>query len=308
MPFGLVFGAVVFAVLGLWAGVRAAIFGPTLAARVGGIILIVLGVSLSLGLIKRQSLARWIGVVAAGLLTLVGPGGSGQTRLEVAKESLEALIREVDDLGNVNVQIIPFSAGASNSGWFVDDIYGALDFLNALSAGGGTYYDDALNAQINSGPPPAADQSLIYFVSDGESSNNHGVDNTVTYTTNGGTTLNGQAAWEAYVDENADIAFGIGIGSASLAELQQVAHPLVNGSDDYAITVSDPNELTVTLLETVTNNIITGSLDVLGANGAAGFVIGADGGYISEITIAGTTYTYSPGDPVNSIRFAASRW
>ncbi|MCP4388029.1 MAG: VWA domain-containing protein, partial [Gammaproteobacteria bacterium] len=183
--------------------------------------------------------------------------GSGQTRLEVAKESLEALIREVDDLGNINVQIIPFSAGASNSGWFVDDVYGALDFINALNAGGGTYYDDALNAQINSGPPPAADQSLIYFVSDGESSNNHGVDNTVTYTTSGGTTLNGQAAWEAYVDENADISFGIGIGSASLAELQQVAHPLVSGNDDYAITVSDPNDLTVTLLETVTNNIIS---------------------------------------------------
>ena len=41
MPFGLIFGAVVFAVLGLWAGVRAAVFGPTLAARVGGVMLIV---------------------------------------------------------------------------------------------------------------------------------------------------------------------------------------------------------------------------------------------------------------------------
>ncbi|MCP4982821.1 MAG: Ig-like domain-containing protein, partial [Gammaproteobacteria bacterium] len=225
--------------------------------------------------------------------------GSGQTRLEVAKESLEALIREVDDLGNVNVQIVAFSASTSASGWFVDDIYAALDFINSLTAGGGTYYDDALNALINSTPPPAADQSLIYFVSDGESSNNHGVDNTVTYTTNGGTTLNGQAAWEAYVDENADISFGIGIGSASLAELQQVAHPLVNGSDDYAITVADANDLTATLLETVSNNVISGSLDVLGANGAAGFVIGADGGYISEIIIDGTSYSFDPlaGDP-----------
>jgi len=72
MPFGLVFGAVVFAVFGLWAGVRAAAFGPTLSARVGGVILIVLGVSLSLGLVKRQSLARWTGVVASALLALVG--------------------------------------------------------------------------------------------------------------------------------------------------------------------------------------------------------------------------------------------
>ena len=72
MPFGLVFGAVVFAVVGLWAGVRAAIFGQNLAARVGGVILIVLGISLSLGLVKRQSLARWTGVAASALLTLVG--------------------------------------------------------------------------------------------------------------------------------------------------------------------------------------------------------------------------------------------
>jgi thiol:disulfide interchange protein len=72
MPFGLVFGAVVFAVVGLWAGVRGAVFGPTLTARVGGVILIVLGISLSLGLVKRQSLARWTGVVASALLALVG--------------------------------------------------------------------------------------------------------------------------------------------------------------------------------------------------------------------------------------------
>ncbi|MCP4433122.1 MAG: type I secretion C-terminal target domain-containing protein, partial [Gammaproteobacteria bacterium] len=225
---------------------------------------------------------------------------SGQTRLEVAVESLEALINSVDDLGNVNVQLISFSSGVSTSGWYQDDIYGALEFLNDLQAGGGTYYDSALNAMIGSSTPPPADQSLIYFVSDGVSSNNHGVDDTVSYTNNAGTTLNGQVAWESYVEENADIAFGIGIGSARLTELQQVAHPQVNGNDDFAITVSDPADLTATLLETLTNNTVVGSLDVLGANGAAGFVIGADGGYISEITINGTVYSFNPSTSTNS--------
>jgi thiol-disulfide isomerase/thioredoxin len=70
MPFGLVFGAVVFAVLCLWRGLSAAIAGPDLPARIGGTILIVLGVSLSLGLLNRQSLARWTGVVAAALLAV----------------------------------------------------------------------------------------------------------------------------------------------------------------------------------------------------------------------------------------------
>jgi len=227
---------------------------------------------------------------------------SGQTRLEVAVEALEALIDGTDALGNVNVQFVSFSTGVATSGWYQDDVYGAIDFLNSLQAGGGTYYDSALNALIGTSAPPPADQSLIYFVSDGVSSNNHGVDNTVTYTNNAGTTLNGQAAWESYVEENADIAFGIGIGSASLAELEQVAHPLVNGNDDFAITVSDPADLTATLLETLSNNTVVGSLSVLGANGAAGFVIGADGGFISEITIDGTLYTYDPAtSPVSTL-------
>jgi thiol:disulfide interchange protein len=72
MPFGLVFGAVVFAVLCVWRGVATVISGPDLPAHVSGLILIVLGVSLSLGLLKRQSLARWTGVVAAALLALRG--------------------------------------------------------------------------------------------------------------------------------------------------------------------------------------------------------------------------------------------
>jgi thiol-disulfide isomerase/thioredoxin len=72
MPFGLVFGAVVFGVLGLWVGLGAAIYGDGIAARFGGLTLMVLGVSLGLGLLKRQSLARWTGVAAAALLILVG--------------------------------------------------------------------------------------------------------------------------------------------------------------------------------------------------------------------------------------------
>jgi len=94
--------------------------------------------------------------------------GNGQTRLEVAKASLQALIDEVDDLGNVNVHIVTFSSSTAESGWFLDDVQGALDYINALSAGGGTRYDTALNAQIQSAAPPPADQNLIYFISDGE--------------------------------------------------------------------------------------------------------------------------------------------
>jgi len=72
MPFGLLFGAIVFAVLCVWRGVATTIAGDDLPARASGVILVVLGVSLSLGLLKRQSLARWTGVAAAALLALRG--------------------------------------------------------------------------------------------------------------------------------------------------------------------------------------------------------------------------------------------
>jgi thiol-disulfide isomerase/thioredoxin len=71
MPFGLVFGAVVFSVLCLWFGVQA-LFGDNLPARAMGAILIVLGFSLSLGLLRRQSVARWTGVLASAFLGVVG--------------------------------------------------------------------------------------------------------------------------------------------------------------------------------------------------------------------------------------------
>jgi thiol-disulfide isomerase/thioredoxin len=71
MPFGLIFGAVVFSVLCLWFGVEA-LFGESLGGRATGAILIVLGFSLGLGLLRRQSLARWTGVLASGFLGVVG--------------------------------------------------------------------------------------------------------------------------------------------------------------------------------------------------------------------------------------------
>ena len=72
MPFGLVFGAVVFTVLSLWFGVRSmrvgvsAILrngfdGPAVPVLISGIVLVVLGLSLSVGLVRRSRLARWTG-------------------------------------------------------------------------------------------------------------------------------------------------------------------------------------------------------------------------------------------------------
>ncbi len=233
--------------------------------------------------------------------SMLATNGNGVSRLDLAKQSLESLIHEVDGHGNVNVHLIAFSDSTSVSGWFMDDVRGALDYVNGLQAGGATWYDAALNAQIASEPPPPADQNLIYFISDGTPSAGHGVDSDVAFTDAGGNTLTGQEAWEAYVAEHADVSFGIGIGTADLTDLEQIAHPQVNGVDQYAFTLADPADLASSLVNTVSGSTIEGSLDVLGAYTNAGFVIGADGGYISEIIVDGVSYGYDPaaGDPAS---------
>lgn len=71
MPFGVIFAAVVFTVLGLWMGLANFALRPGLG-RIGGLLLMVLGVSLGLGLLARQSLARWIGIGTGALFSIVG--------------------------------------------------------------------------------------------------------------------------------------------------------------------------------------------------------------------------------------------
>ena len=65
MPFGTFFAAVVFAVLGLWRGAQLAL-GADGPARMLGISMALLGVTLAAGLLARRAWARYIGI-AAGL-------------------------------------------------------------------------------------------------------------------------------------------------------------------------------------------------------------------------------------------------
>ena len=222
---------------------------------------------------------------------------NGLYYLEIAVNALKALIAEADDVGNVNVQIVDFAAGANSSGWYYDDVHSAFDYLDGLVAGGQTYYDDALIEVIGSGTIPPADQTLMYFVSDGAPTGDHTVDSSVVY---GG--QNGVAAWEAYVAANIDVAYGIGIGSGSvnLSHLQDVAYPNTDdngdGVDDYAFILSNPNDLATSLLETLADNIVVGELGLLGTASSTGFMIGADDGIIVNIAIDGTTYTLADAD------------
>ncbi|MBR9728197.1 hypothetical protein G3R48_09425, partial [Shewanella intestini] len=228
-----------------------------------------------------------------------GSAGNGSSYLETAVAALSALIHEVDNTGNVNIQIVSFSNSASSTGWLVDDIATAISTLEGLIAGGGTNYAAALNAVMNSGTLPNADQSLLYFISDGEPSSGEDIDSTL------------QTTWENYLnnivndvpngDPLYDIAFGIGIGNAELDDIYPIAYPNPNDVEEYAVQVDNADDLTSTILNYFEGNTITGNLGIINASSNNGVLIGADGGNVTSITIDGTTYVYDPDNLIQII-------
>jgi len=100
----------------------------------------------------------------------------------------------------------------------------------------------------NSTTPPVADNTLVYFISDGEPTSGHEVDVAL------------QADWENFLTTNSvDISFGIGItDNVNLDSLTPIAYPDTNVNGDiepYAIQVLDAFDLQQTLLDTVSHRI-----------------------------------------------------
>uniref|UniRef100_UPI0024944C31 Ig-like domain-containing protein n=1 Tax=Shewanella japonica TaxID=93973 RepID=UPI0024944C31 len=219
--------------------------------------------------------------------------GNGKTYLETAIESLTALINEVDSTGNVNVQIVAYSDSVSNSSWLIDDIDSAINYLNALQAGGGTYYDSALTEVMSNVVLPPADQSFVYFISDGRPTGEHNI----------GETLQGN--WESYLDTYYDISFGIGIGDAVLDEIYPISYPQTTEEteEEHAIKVNDADDLTNTILDYFESNAVSGSLGILGTS-STGVLVGADGGYVDQIVVDNTTYSINMADPIQVITTA----
>jgi len=235
-------------------------------------------------------------LVTTNLVLVIDTSGSISDQLATAVEALTNLIDSADSAGNVNVQIVEFSSTATSSGWFEDDVQGALDFLNGLTAGGFTEYDAALEEVVAANAaPPTADQSFLYFVSDGvplNAATNDSVGANVSDGTYDG--IAGIAGWEAYAAANFDTVYGIGIPGAELGPLQDVAFPNDN-SEENAFLIDDTNDLSATLLTAFAEDSITGTVEnVLTAAGSSGFLMGADDGYISEIVVDGISHTYNP--------------
>lgn len=70
MPFGAVFGTLVFGVVATWIGWRLA-QSPSVTVGLSGVFLAVLGLALALGLLLRRPWARWTGLLGAFWLAFV---------------------------------------------------------------------------------------------------------------------------------------------------------------------------------------------------------------------------------------------
>jgi large repetitive protein len=206
-------------------------------------------------------------------------GVPGLSRLDLAKQAISALLEKYDDLGDVKVQLVTFSSGATDRTSVWVDVATAKTLLAGLSAGGGTNYDAAvavMQSAFNTSGKLTGAQNVGYFFSDGKP--NEGDIGTAD-----------EAALKNFLDANNIKNYAIGLGSGvSNANLDPLAYDGISHTNTNAVVVTDLNQLNSVLSGTVQGAPVTGSL--LGEGGS----FGADGGFIKSVVIDGTTYTYDP--------------
>ncbi|MFJ2545845.1 Ig-like domain-containing protein, partial [Pseudomonas sp. NPDC087612] len=227
------------------------------------------------------------GQVDSNLLLVIDVSGSmneasgvpGLTRMQLAKQAINALLDKYDEMGDVKVQLVTFSTGANQPSTVWVTVDQAKAIVNGLSAGGSTYYDSAITSAqsaYTTGGKITGAQNIVYFFSDGAPTSGHAI------------TAPREAAWETFLDSNGIKSYAIGLGSGvNASNLNPLSYDGSTHTDTNATVVTDLNQLNSVLSGTVQGAPITGSL-------MSGGQFGADGGFIKSLVIDGTTYTYDP--------------
>ncbi|WP_210326178.1 DUF5801 repeats-in-toxin domain-containing protein [Oricola nitratireducens] len=227
----------------------------------------------------------------------MGDGFTSGTSMYLAKQAAINLLQNSDVDFN-KVMVVEFNSDASHntqagSAW--TDTADAISFINGLDGGGSTDYDDALKEVMdNWGTTPAgADQTLTYFISDGEpTASPYGASDGI-----GEEGINpsdsdiSRQEWEAFLHDNGvDVSYAIGVGSGvSTGNLAPISW--AEGDADYApVIINNASELEVLLTGTLPGNPSGNIFD----NGGG---YGADGGSIASITIMGETFTAAADGP-----------
>jgi len=208
--------------------------------------------------------------------------GNGQTRLQVMQAAAIQLLAQYEALGDTKVQLIEFHSDANGinsstgSKWMT--VAEATNYINDLTAGGGTDYDDATKKgeQIwdsNSNDMISGASNVSYFLSDGEPNNGEELSNSE------------RLAWEAHLRDHGITALAYGIGNAApAADLNPVAYDGHLATDTDAVIVPDVTQLPPVLLQSV--------IQPVGGNLLVD-TQGADGGIVSSLTIEGVTYNFN---------------
>ncbi|MGF6594857.1 Ig-like domain-containing protein, partial [Pseudomonas sp. 2835] len=227
------------------------------------------------------------GQVDSNLLLVIDVSGSmaeasgvpGLTRMQLAKQAINALLDKYDEMGDVKVQLVTFSTGANQPSAVWVTVDQAKAIVNGLSAGGSTYYDSAITSAqsaYTTGGKITGAQNIVYFFSDGAPTSGHSI------------TAPREVEWEGFLDSNGIKSYAIGLGNGvNAGNLNPLSYDGSTHTDTNATVVTDLNQLNSVLSGTVQGAPITGSL-------MSGGQFGADGGFIKSLVIDGTTYTYDP--------------
>ncbi|SFG95419.1 VWA domain-containing protein, partial [Neptunomonas qingdaonensis] len=224
------------------------------------------------------------------------------SRLEIAQQSMNALLDGYADNGDVKVRIVTFSSTADEQQALWVDIATAKTIIASLSDGGSTNYDAALAQAMDAFTDPGKlveAQNISYFFSDGVPNRSDGNTNGLTNQSGGGNSDDGiqsaeKTIWENFLNTNEINSLALGMGTGVTASnLNSIAYNGKTSQAATAIIVSDLSQLESTLQSTIVaepfqGNLLAGGLLALGA----GF--GADGGYMQLVTVDGIDYTYNP--------------
>jgi Ca2+-binding RTX toxin-like protein len=232
--------------------------------------------------------------------------------LQAAIQSINALLDQYDQFGNVAVRVVTFSDTAQALGTSWVSITDAKALLANIFAIGSTNYDYGLSAAqdaFGSDGKIVGAQNVSYFLSDGDptlsSTNPKGTafggnnDGNVTNPELGdGIDADEEAAWQAFLNAHSITSHVIGLGtSVNQSNLNPIAYDGQSSSSLDASVVTDLSQLDKVLSGTV-KQTTTGSL-------AEGQLLGADGfGHVASITIDGVVHTYDAANPVLSVTTA----
>ncbi len=227
------------------------------------------------------------------------------TRLDTAKESAIDLATELFNAGDdVAISLSVFADGSYVIGTYTDLVSFTAavqtiddadsDWADDRNISNSTNYNDAMSAleqglqpMINAGQS-AGTQKLAYFLSDGEHNESR-------YDSDD---------WQDFVSANGINAYAVAVGGdisnpTSNGYMKGMSFDPENASDGSAniLVVDDPNDLTVTLTNTI-HNAISGNVFEGPGSGAGG----ADGhGGIFEVMVFGELYTSASDEVTGTV-------